>query len=213
MREKKYLKKVISKLISTHIITLGNSILVIGGTSQENDLFHSLGFRNVTLTNITQINLEYLRYQFIKQDGMRLDFPDNSYDVEFVANSLHHMSRPHLALTEMYRVARKGLILLESNDSVLIRLLCILRLVDKYEVSVEDGIKTTNYVYRWTEREIKKTIYSYDPSYSNKFLFYYALHLPVKGIRRILGIILYPFLLILQCIKQTNSLFALIMKQ
>lgn len=48
-------------------------------------------------------------------DATRLDFPDNSFDVVFEANILHHIAEPETAVREMVRVSRSHVILLEPN--------------------------------------------------------------------------------------------------
>lgn len=48
-------------------------------------------------------------------DATRLDFADNSFDVVFEANILHHIGDPEAAVREMVRVSRSHVILLEPN--------------------------------------------------------------------------------------------------
>jgi ubiquinone/menaquinone biosynthesis C-methylase UbiE len=46
-----------------------------------------------------------------------LDLPDNSYDLVVVQDGLHHLPRPVTGFTEMLRVAKKAVIVIESYDS------------------------------------------------------------------------------------------------
>jgi 2-polyprenyl-3-methyl-5-hydroxy-6-metoxy-1,4-benzoquinol methylase len=48
-------------------------------------------------------------------DATQLDLPDNSFDVAFEANILHHIADPEAAVREMVRVSRSHVILLEPN--------------------------------------------------------------------------------------------------
>jgi hypothetical protein len=37
-----------------------------------------------------------------------------------------------------------------------------------------------NFVYRWTEREIEKTVASFDPGHQHVFRYYYGLRVPIE---------------------------------
>jgi hypothetical protein len=41
-----------------------------------------------------------------------------------------------------------------------------------------------NFVYRWTEREVEKTIASYDPAHVTDIRFFYDLRLPIQRLAR-----------------------------
>ena len=108
---------------------------------------------------------------------------DSSYDYCVAHASIHHSSQPHRAITEMYRVA-KGILLIESNDSLLMRIAVKLKLAEEYEVSAvkngSTGVDETyipNYVYRWTEREIEKLIKSFKPNLNHEIIFKYNNHI------------------------------------
>ena len=55
-------------------------------------------------------------------DMENLPFPDKSFDVVFVTTALHHATDWRLALHEMIRVARQGVVIDESTNAVVIRL-------------------------------------------------------------------------------------------
>ena len=83
----------------------------------------------------------------------------------------------------MYRVAIKGVLVIESNDSLIMRLATKIKLAEEFEVSSVNEEKNTgglldtavpNYVYRWTEREILKLLKSFDPKNINLVNFDYA---------------------------------------
>jgi ubiquinone/menaquinone biosynthesis C-methylase UbiE len=124
------------------------------------------------------------------QDAHSLPYEDGSFDFAFVSDGLHHCSQPHRALAEMYRVSRKGVIVVESRDSAAVRLAARLGLSREYEleaVSMNGGVRggvddtaVPNHVYRWTEREFEKTLRSLDPTGPITFRFFYALTLPAR---------------------------------
>ena len=90
----------------------------------------------------------------------------------------------------MYRVAKRGVLVVEARDSLLARLSCFLRMLEQYEISavignnsVYGGVRNSgipNYVYRWTEREIRKTLQSFAPHVEHHLRFYYSLRIPYK---------------------------------
>jgi hypothetical protein len=82
----------------------------------------------------------------------------------------------------MYRIAKCGILIIESNDSLIMRLSVGLNFSEDFEKSAlyeninvggVDGSDTPNYVYRWTEREIKKLFYSYQPDKKINIIFDY----------------------------------------
>ena len=164
----------------------GKSILVLGASSDEASLFHKLQFKRVTLSNIDLAQLRGAeKYKFKKK---KIDFrslfkiKNNSYDYVVVHASIHHTSRPHNILIEMYRIAKYGILIIESNDSFIMRLSVRLNFSENFEksslnennyVGGVDGSNIPNYVYRWTEREVKKLFYSYQPDKEINIFFNY----------------------------------------
>lgn len=132
----------------------------------------------------------YEPYQWEKQDAENLSYSDDEFDWVFVHAGLHHCASPHQALCEMLRVAKKGISVFESRDSVLNKISNRLGIVPEYELEpcvLSDGkyggwrnTHVPNYVYRWTEREVKKTVNSFLPHYIHKFNFYYGLTVPTQ---------------------------------
>ena len=45
-----------------------------------------------------------------------IEFPDNEFDYSFCKESFHHFPRPYIALYEMIRVSKKGIVLIEPNE-------------------------------------------------------------------------------------------------
>jgi SAM-dependent methyltransferase len=121
------------------------------------------------------------------QDAEHLTYEDKSFDIVVVHAGLHHCYSPHRALLEMYRVARKCVVAFESRDNLLIRTAVRLGLTVDYEVDSvangKGGVAETgipNFIYRWTEREVIKTIASFDPERPPQAKFFYDLRLPLQ---------------------------------
>jgi ubiquinone/menaquinone biosynthesis C-methylase UbiE len=189
------------------------SILVLGASSEEGRLFQKLQFKKVTLSNI---NLDQLigseKYKLKKK---RIDFrnlfkiKNNSYDYVVVHASIHHTSKPHNILLEMYRIAKHGVLIIESNDSLIMKISVKLNFSEDFEKSAlsqnvggVDGSNVPNYVYRWTEREVKKLFYSYQPDKKINIIFNYKNNifneiLTNNSIKRIILTLSYIFLKII----------------
>lgn len=124
-------------------------------------------------------------------DVRKLPFADGTFDWVFVSDGLHHCDSPHAALLEMYRVARRGVIVFESRDNLLMRFGVKLGWVEAYELSaVADnggvcaGVNYTcvpNFVYRWTERDFEKAISCADPTGKPSFRYFYGFNAPVRN--------------------------------
>jgi ubiquinone/menaquinone biosynthesis C-methylase UbiE len=162
------------------------SVLVVGGGETDRSVFHDLGFTNVVISNLDSRlkGDEFAPYQWSYQKAEDLSFEPGSYDYVVVHAALHHCESPHRAFLEMYRVARKGAIAFESRDSLLMKVLERVGLSPSYEhlaVYYNDGkfggvnnTEIPNYIYRWTEREIEKTVNSYAPYAKHHFAYQYG---------------------------------------
>ena len=88
----------------------------------------------------------------------------------------------------MYRVARRAVVVFEPYDGAAVRLAVRLGFGQDYEVAAvadngltHGGVRNTeipNFVYRWTEAEVRKAIRSYDPIGRQRFAFHYATRVP-----------------------------------
>ena len=159
------------------------SILVIGGGINDKLVFEENGFIDVTISNIDerQSDNEYYPYKHCFQNAENLSYKDNEFDYVTAHATLHHFSSPHRGLTEMYRVSKKGVVVIESRDSWIMRLLIKLNITPAFETaavydnnSKYGGVNNTcipNYIYRWTEHEVEKTIKSYAPYARHNILY------------------------------------------
>jgi len=157
------------------------TVLVVGGGENDRDVFRSLGFRNVTISNVASAlsRVDCSPFQTMALDAERLELPDEAFDYTVVHAVLHHCASPHAALLELYRVARKAVIFFEARDSLTMRALGEAGLSFVYEWPAvisnnceAGGVRDTeipNFIYRWTEREVEKTISSYAPHARHRF--------------------------------------------
>ena len=172
-----------------------DQVLVIAGGTQDKEAFHGHGFTNVVISNIDHHGgvSDYSPYEWVYQDAEAVDLEDGTYDWVFIHAGLHHCGSPHKAFCEMLRVARKGVVVFEARDSLFMRLAIRLGLGVSYELEPTalsndgtGGYRNThipNYVYRWTEREVEKTVNSYAPAYQHTFRYFYRLNAPVQRLR------------------------------
>jgi SAM-dependent methyltransferase len=185
-----FYKEIIDQLLSTGVLHTQMHILAICGGQVDREVLNECGFRRVTIANLDSRMTpgQFAPFEWSFQDAENLTFQDNAFDFSIVSLGLHHCSSPHRALLEIYRVARNGLVLLEPCDNVLTRLGVRLKIGQDYEhaaVFYSDysfgGVKNSkipNFVYRWTEREIRKTINSFAPYGTHTFQFIYKMTIP-----------------------------------
>ncbi|MCA9185336.1 MAG: methyltransferase domain-containing protein [Planctomycetales bacterium] len=177
-------------LLDRGILKRTDEILAVCAARYDYGMFRKLGFERVTITNLDERVPpdEFAPYGWQHEDAQTLSFADKSFDFCFVHAGLHHCASPHLALMQLYRVARRGVIVFEARDSWTMRLAASIGLVTTYELEAVvrndfrfGGVNNTavpNFVYRWTEREFKKTIWTLDPTGKQRFLFFHGLRLP-----------------------------------
>jgi SAM-dependent methyltransferase len=184
-----YIKTVASLLDGRHL-TQESKILVVCGGKRDRDVFADLGFKDVVISNVdtrTPVT-EYAPYDWSYQDAEDIGYEDGSFDFCIVHSGLHHCRSPHKGLLEMYRVASGGILVFEPLDNLMTRVGVRLGFGQEYEIgAVADndyqfgGVRNTqipNYVYRFTEREVVKTINSFAPVGNNRFSWFYAFRLP-----------------------------------
>ena len=182
--------RVLEQLLDEGVIRRDMSVLVVAGGPADRDAFRELGFAQVTISNVDeQVAAEELEpYEWSFQDAEALTYPDGSFDLTVVSAGLHHCRSPHRALLELYRVARVAALALESRDSTLMRVAVKLGAVDEYELAAvaahglrSGGVANTstpNYVYRWSEREVEKTVASFAPHARHRIRFFREFELP-----------------------------------
>lgn len=103
---------------------------------------------------------DYIKeYQYANAE--KLPFKDNQFDFAFCKESYHHFPRPMIALYEMLRISKKGIILIEPNDAFmggnLIRIFLrfIRKLLGKH-AQRHSWESVGNYKFTISRREIEK---------------------------------------------------------
>jgi SAM-dependent methyltransferase len=182
-----FVESVIDALLADGVLARSDSVLALCAGRRERDLFAERGFSEVLITNIYE-ERDVAPFTWSRQDAQELDLADRSFDFGLVVAGLHHCASPHRALTEMYRVARRGIVVIEARDSIVTKAAVRFRLAADYELSAVEaheyssgGLNNTsvpNFVYRWTESEFRKTIRCADPTVDPSFRFIYALDVP-----------------------------------
>lgn len=171
-------------------IDKNENFLLISGSINEIQILRNLGYTNFTVTYHDEKEEKKLQnYGFetnknlFRADVRNLEFANQFFGYVITNATLHHVDQPHKAITEMYRIAKNGVLIIESNDSLIMQVACKFKFAEEFEISSIDsknnsgGLLDTgvpNYVYRWNEREIIKTIKSYDPSNITHINFNYA---------------------------------------
>ncbi|MCU1243592.1 MAG: Methyltransferase type 11 [Candidatus Acidoferrum typicum] len=140
-------------------------MLVVGGGQDDLEILKACGFKEIVLSN--------LNADEVAIDAENIALPDNSYPIVFAHAVLHHCRCPQKAVGEMVRVSRQHVFFVEPNDSCALRLLIRLNLSFPYELAsvaghqylhggMRDG-PIPNYIYRWTGREVEKSVAAYHP--------------------------------------------------
>jgi SAM-dependent methyltransferase len=198
-----FYRRTLTRLLDEGVACTDDRIVVTCGGPVDRDTLVDTGFTNVVITNLDKrmVGDEYAPYTWDRQDAENLTWPDDSADWGLVHAGLHHCASPHRALGELLRVGRKGAIAFEARDSLLVRTGVRLGLVEEYEVTAVaanggdfGGVRNgpvPNHVYRWTEREVRKTVRSLLPAHEHDIRFLYGVRVPtdrlVEGWRRALG--------------------------
>jgi SAM-dependent methyltransferase len=211
-----------------------SKILVVSPSSLEVNFFFEKNYYDVTFGVYSKNDLKSLSLNskfgdFVKIDARDIKFKDKYFDYTFANAVLHHVDLPHLAISELYRVSKKGVLIIEGNDSLIMRISTYFNMSEEYEKSAtineQGGLLGTsipNYVYRWKEREIIKLLNSYNPEIFHKIYFAYDFYLKNEGVKKthsvfksIIRFILEPFLNIFLFIfrKQGNLISIYIDKE
>lgn len=185
----------VDRLLRTGVLDREMRLLVVCGGATDRTVLLRRGFTDVTISNVDPRAKpeKFAPFKWDYQDAERLTYEDESFDFCVVHSGLHHCHSPHRALLEMYRVARRGLLLFEPYDNLLTRLGIRLGVGQEYEhasVYLNGGTyggvgnsPIPNYVYRFTEQEIVKTIHCYAPTARHEIQFFHAMRIPWGQLR------------------------------
>jgi SAM-dependent methyltransferase len=185
-----FVESVADALLADGTLNRSDSVLAVCAGLRERDLLAERGFSHVVISNLERDG-DVAPFDWSRQDVQDLHFETGSFDFALVVAGLPHCASPHRGLVEMYRVARKGIVVVESRDGALLRLATRLGLSSEYELDAvianeyrKGGVDNTeipNFIYRWTEAELRKVIRSADPRGEPTFRFFYSLDVPQTG--------------------------------
>lgn len=173
----------LNRLISENTLQKQGSVLVVCGGPYDEIVLRAARLKNVLISAIKKQKTKYYKFQII--DAQKIPYRDKAFDYVIVHAGLHHCRSPHAALLEMYRVARKGVLVFEAQDNLFTRILCKLNLAQDYEFAAvsktKGGVNDTkhaNYVYRWSKRDVEKTIRSYDYMHDPHIIYHSEFYFP-----------------------------------
>jgi ubiquinone/menaquinone biosynthesis C-methylase UbiE len=209
------------------------TVLVLCGGTYDLQHLVAAGVKRAVISNVDFHGgvTDYAPYEWSHQDAESLTVGDQSFDWCIVHAGLHHCASPHRAFCEMLRVARKGVIVMEARDSLLMRVAARFGMADEYELQPAaltngqiGGYRNTNlpnYIYRWTEREVDKTVRSYHPEKAPKIEYFYQYRMPTGSmsmtrsvVKRLIASCAVPVLKVFEILlpKQGNSFGFLVRK-
>ena len=126
----------------------------------------SLGVQSVHSSDISDVLLKVAKSKgyisdFSVVNAEDIDFPDGSFDYVYCKESFHHCPRPYIALHEMFRVAKKAVVIAEPWDEVADKspFFFMLRLLKIFlgRKNSDHGFESVgNYVYTISPREVEK---------------------------------------------------------
>ena len=134
--------------------TDANALLTLGATdvmcSDISDTLLKIGHKNGFIKNFSMENAE------------NLSFKENEFDFTLCKEAYHHFPRPHIALHEMLRVSRIGVILIEPCDASInpkilnIIIPMIKKIFNKPTYNKHRFEEVGNYIFTISERELEK---------------------------------------------------------
>lgn len=154
-------------------IDVGQHVLIVGGSYRDAHSLYRVGFRRMTLSNVEPLvdvenePMPDADIRLLYADLDKLPVGDGTYDLVLAHEVLHHCRSPHAALVEMLRVSNQHVVVMEPNDSWVMRSLTRVNLSAPYELPAviyndykKGGVNNTdipNYIYRWNRRTIYQT--------------------------------------------------------
>jgi SAM-dependent methyltransferase len=178
-RPRTQLLRVLASAVEASRMSLDQRVLIVGGSAADEHTLRQVGFTNIVNSNLPT-DMDRLGAddsapgtQHIPLDAENIDLPDDSFDLVFASEVLHHCISPHRAVCEMLRVSRRYVLFLEPNDSLAMRALVRMNFSFPYELPAvidhdyrSGGLRDShipNYIYRWNGHEVLKTVSSCIP--------------------------------------------------
>ena len=170
--------RVLTAEIAACRMSLDQRVLIVGGSAEDEHVLRQAGFKDIVNSNLpTDMDRlgagESSGTEHVALDAEQIDLPDDSFDLVFASEVLHHCSSPHRALCEMLRVSRRYVLFMEPNDSLAMALLVKMGFSFPYELPAvidhdyrSGGVRDSNipnFLYRWNRHEVFKTVSSCIP--------------------------------------------------
>jgi SAM-dependent methyltransferase len=193
----------VGRLLRDGTLSQRMRLLVVCGGETDRAVLARHGFDHVVISNVDPRPHPdaVAPFAWHHQDAEHLTYADRAFDFSLVHSGLHHCRSPHRALLEMYRVARTGVLLFEPYDNLLTRLSVRLGIGQEYEHAAVfhhgfayggvDNSPIPNHVYRWTTREIVKTVNCYAPYARHPVRTFHEIRVPWGQLRARRGRALY----------------------
>lgn len=184
----------LARLLSLRLLQTNNRILICGAEIRDVQAMQNSGMVDFELSNIVQ-HSEAISSHFVchVENLENLSHADESFDFVIAHQVLHHCLHPHRALAEMYRVSRKGVIFFEPKDSLLTWLGVRLGIGQEFETAsvhahrLEGGgsadSSIPNYVFRFSEREVRKFFSAANPIGPHRIIFESFVRLPTNQLK------------------------------
>lgn len=98
-------------------------LIVCGGVGGEGTFFRNAGFKDVTTSDFSQNSLSMAnilapQLKTVLLNAEALELEAKAYDLIVVQDGLHHLPEPALGFTEMSRVAKKAVMVIEPYESL-----------------------------------------------------------------------------------------------
>jgi len=171
--------RVLTAMVETCHMSLDQRVLVVGGSAGDEQLLLEAGFKHIVNSNLPT-DMDRMaaansnpEKQHLALDAEQLELPDESFDLVFASEVLHHCISPHRAVCEMLRVSKRYVLFMEPNDSLAMRALVRMNFSFPYELPAvidhnyqSGGLRDShipNFIYRWNRHEVFKTVSSCIP--------------------------------------------------
>lgn len=174
MRPRTQFLRALVSAIEASRMSLDQHVLIVGGSAEDEQTLRQAGFKHIVNSNLpTDMDRltagEYApETQHLALDAEQIELPDDSFDLVFASEVLHHCRSPHHALCEMLRVSRRYVLFMEPNDSLAMAALVRMRFSFPYELPAvvahdyrSGGLRDShipNFIYRWNWHEAFKTV-------------------------------------------------------
>jgi SAM-dependent methyltransferase len=179
--------RILKQLIKEQVLESSTHILVVCGGVIDRDTLMRAGLTNCVISNLDsrQNASEFLPLEWASQDAEDLSYPDDEFEFCLVHEGLHHCRSPHTAIREMFRVAKRGLLIIEPVENIFTTLCVRVGIGQEYEHAAVygndcrfGGVRNTyipNYVYRFSASEFRKTFLCLKPEVKLKCAFRFHL--------------------------------------